>query len=205
MAPGCRAIAAPCPSVHIPARPAGGQVAEWSKARAWKVRRRETVSRVRIPSCPPPTLVSFPHAGNASTSPVRLGACGVASGPETHRMPRPSPGMGAGLRYPVWAVRFWRISLIVADLQGVSPVEGWFWRLPPRVREISQGVRGKSPTPWNREFPSVEQGAGPREQGRAQPATPKRRSWSDQSSGSRVRTRVSSVRSRGCVPATIAC
>ena len=31
-----------------------GQVAEWSKARAWKVRRRVTVSRVRIPSCPPP-------------------------------------------------------------------------------------------------------------------------------------------------------
>ena len=33
-----------------------GQVAEWSKARAWKVRRRVTVSRVRIPSCPPLTL-----------------------------------------------------------------------------------------------------------------------------------------------------
>ena len=28
-------------------------MAEWSKARAWKVRRRVTVSRVRIPSCPP--------------------------------------------------------------------------------------------------------------------------------------------------------
>ena len=31
-------------------------MAEWSKARAWKVRRRVTVSRVRIPSCPPLTL-----------------------------------------------------------------------------------------------------------------------------------------------------
>lgn len=31
-----------------------GQVAEWSKAHAWKVCRRETVSRVRIPVCPPP-------------------------------------------------------------------------------------------------------------------------------------------------------
>ncbi len=30
-----------------------GQVAEWSKAHAWKVCRRETVSRVRIPVCPP--------------------------------------------------------------------------------------------------------------------------------------------------------
>jgi hypothetical protein len=33
--------------------PAYGQVAEWSKAHAWKVCRRETVSRVRIPVCPP--------------------------------------------------------------------------------------------------------------------------------------------------------
>ena len=32
-------------------------MAEWSKARAWKVRRRVTVSRVRIPSCPPLSLV----------------------------------------------------------------------------------------------------------------------------------------------------
>ena len=31
-----------------------GQVAEWSKAHAWKVCRRGTVSRVRIPLCPPP-------------------------------------------------------------------------------------------------------------------------------------------------------
>ncbi len=35
-----------------------GQVAEWSKARAWKVRRRVTVSRVRIPSCPPLPFLS---------------------------------------------------------------------------------------------------------------------------------------------------
>jgi hypothetical protein len=30
-----------------------GEVAEWSKAHAWKVCRRETVSRVRIPVSPP--------------------------------------------------------------------------------------------------------------------------------------------------------
>jgi hypothetical protein len=30
-----------------------GQLAEWSKAHAWKVCRRGTVSRVRIPHCPP--------------------------------------------------------------------------------------------------------------------------------------------------------
>jgi hypothetical protein len=30
-------------------------VAEWSKAHAWKVCRRVTVSRVRIPVCPPLT------------------------------------------------------------------------------------------------------------------------------------------------------
>jgi hypothetical protein len=33
-------------------------VAEWSKAHAWKVCRRETVSRVRIPVCPPTRLRS---------------------------------------------------------------------------------------------------------------------------------------------------
>lgn len=32
---------------------ADGQLAEWSKAHAWKVCRRGTVSRVRIPHCPP--------------------------------------------------------------------------------------------------------------------------------------------------------
>ena len=35
---------------------AHGQLAEWSKAHAWKVCRRETVSRVRIPHCPPLAL-----------------------------------------------------------------------------------------------------------------------------------------------------
>ena len=49
--PICACIPAPISDI-----PTGGQVAEWSKARAWKVRRRETVSRVRIPSCPPPTF-----------------------------------------------------------------------------------------------------------------------------------------------------
>ena len=33
-----------------------GEVAEWSKAHAWKVCRRETVSRVRIPVSPPQTI-----------------------------------------------------------------------------------------------------------------------------------------------------
>lgn len=36
-----------------------GAVAEWSKAHAWKVCRRETVSRVRIPVAPPPFLIVF--------------------------------------------------------------------------------------------------------------------------------------------------
>ncbi len=33
--------------------PGNGEVAEWSKAHAWKVCRRGTVSRVRIPVSPP--------------------------------------------------------------------------------------------------------------------------------------------------------
>jgi hypothetical protein len=37
-----------------------GSVAEWSKAHAWKVCRRETVSRVRIPVGPPlPLFAGF--------------------------------------------------------------------------------------------------------------------------------------------------
>lgn len=50
----------PCAPPGQSHRPARGQVAEWSKARAWKVRRRETVSRVRIPSCPPPSSLKYP-------------------------------------------------------------------------------------------------------------------------------------------------
>ena len=44
----------PCtpPAGHVK-HPLNGQVAEWSKAHAWKVCRRETVSRVRIPVSPP--------------------------------------------------------------------------------------------------------------------------------------------------------
>src|SRR5690554_5425481 len=37
-----------------------GEMAEWSKAHAWKVCRRGTVSRVRIPLSPPPILGSVP-------------------------------------------------------------------------------------------------------------------------------------------------
>ena len=37
----------------LPNNNVGGAVAEWSKAHAWKVCRRGTVSRVRIPSAPP--------------------------------------------------------------------------------------------------------------------------------------------------------
>ena len=38
---------------HAIVRAFSGEVAEWSKAHAWKVCRRETVSRVRIPVSPP--------------------------------------------------------------------------------------------------------------------------------------------------------
>ena len=37
-------------------KPSNGEVAEWSKAHAWKVCRRETVSWVRIPPSPPLAL-----------------------------------------------------------------------------------------------------------------------------------------------------
>ena len=38
---------------YLPVRRICGEVAEWSKAHAWKVCRRGTVSRVRIPLSPP--------------------------------------------------------------------------------------------------------------------------------------------------------
>ncbi len=43
----------PCKGLSILAEGRNGQLAEWSKAHAWKVCRRGTVSRVRIPHCPP--------------------------------------------------------------------------------------------------------------------------------------------------------
>lgn len=44
---------------------ASGEVAEWLKAHAWKVCRRETVSRVRIPLSPP--AIVFPRKSGART------------------------------------------------------------------------------------------------------------------------------------------
>ena len=38
---------------------ANGQVAEWLKAHAWKVCIRESVSRVRIPLCPPSIRLKY--------------------------------------------------------------------------------------------------------------------------------------------------
>src|SRR5690606_6533303 len=62
------------PAQHAPLHCAGtrgytapnGAVAEWSKAHAWKVCRRETVSRVRIPVAPP-------HSDTESVQGPRLG------------------------------------------------------------------------------------------------------------------------------------
>ena len=36
-----------------------GEVAEWFKAPAWKACSRAIVTRVRIPSSPPPTFINF--------------------------------------------------------------------------------------------------------------------------------------------------
>ena len=71
-------------------RPANGEVAEWSKAHAWKVCRRETVSRVRIPVSPPEfllialcgcSLAGLPWCRRAGARPAApLGFCnGVCS------------------------------------------------------------------------------------------------------------------------------
>ncbi len=60
-----------------------GAVAEWSKAHAWKVCRRETVSRVRIPVAPPPTPVSVIKVAISLFYPDFTGACAVPSAWET--------------------------------------------------------------------------------------------------------------------------
>ena len=44
---------------YLPVRRICGEVAEWSKAHAWKVCRRGTVSRVRIPLSPPLFIVFY--------------------------------------------------------------------------------------------------------------------------------------------------
>ncbi len=56
-----------------------GEVAEWSKAHAWKACRRAVVSRVRIPSSPPLKAAPFGAVFNADSvggrtlSPLGLG------------------------------------------------------------------------------------------------------------------------------------
>ena len=49
----CLAAASRFGIVQSRAKSAIGEVAEWLKAHAWKVCRRDTVSRVRIPPSPP--------------------------------------------------------------------------------------------------------------------------------------------------------
>ena len=59
------AISAPTPLARRAPSPYDtphGQVAEWSKAHAWKVCRRGTVSRVRIPLCPPSQVTKSDRA-----------------------------------------------------------------------------------------------------------------------------------------------
>jgi len=50
-----------------------GQVAEWLKAYAWKAYLGETLTRVRIPLCPPPLFVYFLLQCVSGRSPGRAG------------------------------------------------------------------------------------------------------------------------------------
>ena len=65
-----------------------GEVAEWSKAHAWKVCRRETVSRVRIPSSPPLALDKrFSRSRTGRIFPLfsRVMRVGLITGPRSER------------------------------------------------------------------------------------------------------------------------
>ena len=64
-----------------------GAVAEWSKAHAWKVCRRGTVSRVRIPLAPPPTPISVSAVFLSLFSPVFPGGWAMPSATETTVIP----------------------------------------------------------------------------------------------------------------------
>jgi hypothetical protein len=57
----CLAAASRFGIVQSRAKSAIGEVAEWLKAHAWKVCRRDTVSRVRIPPSPPNPGQSYPQ------------------------------------------------------------------------------------------------------------------------------------------------
>ena len=68
-------------------RPDHGEVAEWSKAHAWKVCRRETVSRVRIPVSPPLALAkAFSRSGCGRIFPWLSGMIGSALRSSATRM-----------------------------------------------------------------------------------------------------------------------
>ena len=78
----------------LPLRPArghglcrrAGEVAEWSKAHAWKVCRRGTVSRVRIPLSPPAPLPCPPGFRSCTTHAQRMH--------RTHASRRRASGLG---------------------------------------------------------------------------------------------------------------
>ena len=92
-----------------PVRSIDGQVAEWLKAHAWKVCIRESVSRVRIPLCPP-----FPNqfpwtARHAIFGRIVVASCASAGGiliscAGERLLPRGSPGGGLESASPRMAV-----------------------------------------------------------------------------------------------------
>ncbi len=87
-------------SPRVTAKPTPtGEVAEWSKAHAWKVCRRETVSRVRIPVSPPlaPTK-AFSRSGCGRIFPLfsRVMRVGLSTGPGARRP-------GSGLSGPIFS------------------------------------------------------------------------------------------------------
>src|SRR5438874_7813055 len=80
-----------------------GEVAEWPKARHWKCRRRETVSRVQIPPSPPNRACSTRRPDDYFRPP---GCYLIYSDLELARAGRPSTGLGRPNSYSfseLWA------------------------------------------------------------------------------------------------------
>ena len=87
----------PLPRIGLNAQ--NGEVAEWSKAHAWKVCRRGTVSRVRIPFSPPlAPAKAFSRSGCGRIFPLfsRVMREGLSTGPCAGRH-------GSGLSGPIFS------------------------------------------------------------------------------------------------------
>jgi hypothetical protein len=97
--PDVRTTDPSCPRRPKTLSPCNGAVAEWSKAHAWKVCRRGTVSRVRIPLAPPLALAkAFSRSGCGRIFPLFSGVMRVELSTDSG-----AGWLGSGLSGPIFS------------------------------------------------------------------------------------------------------